>query len=71
MSTSPQDLPKNISEIVTAGAAIAATADPALAPVIAAGVELEPEVYTLISALIHFFHKKKVAVAPVATTLSK
>jgi hypothetical protein len=48
-----------VTETVQAAGAVASALVPKFAPVIAAGVELEPEVYHFISGLIHLFKKKK------------
>jgi hypothetical protein len=67
MSTAPTPDPnapatteQKVDQVVAVGGAIAEGLAPVAAPVIAAGVELEPAIYSLIEQLIHLFHKKKV-----------
>jgi hypothetical protein len=68
MSTSPAPDPnapatteQKVDQVVAVGGAVAeGLVPPTIAPVIAAGVELEPAIYSLIEQLIHLFHKKKV-----------
>jgi hypothetical protein len=67
MSTSPAPDPnapvtteQKVDQVVAVGGAVAEGLAPSVAPVIAAGVELEPAIYSLIEQLIHLFHKKKV-----------
>lgn len=50
---------QKVSGAVQTAGTIAEVVVPEFAPVIAAGVELEPEMYHLISALIHIFKKRK------------
>jgi hypothetical protein len=54
--------PEAITEAVEVGGQVALGFAPqSVAPVIAEGVQLEPEIFHLVSALIHLFQKKKSA----------
>jgi hypothetical protein len=51
---------QTVDQIVAVGGAVAeSVTPPPIATVIATGVELEPEIYHLLSALIHLFQKQK------------
>jgi hypothetical protein len=51
-----------VTQAVQVGGAIASQfVPPPIGAVIAEGVNVEPEIYHLISALLHMFHKQKAA----------